>query len=63
MLQTISMLSSEYFLAKSKITKMRQVYKSMGAKYHLAPSVKSGGAVPCPPDPHGSYTCDMYILL
>ena len=27
----------EYFIAESKITKVRQVYKSMGAKYDLGP--------------------------
>ena len=38
MLQTISMLSSDLStLAESKITKVRQVYKSMGAKYDLGP--------------------------
>ena len=46
------LIQFEYFLFKSKITKVRHVYKFMGAKYHLDPFLKSGGVMapmPLPP--------------
>ena len=61
-LRTNSMLPSEMIwvlYSQSKITEVQQVYKSRGAKYHLAPSVKWSLPLGHP----GYYACDRYGVM